>query len=178
MPLELVVDELVDIAEKFDCSEVIADATMIPAVQSMLERSGLKIIAGRQGSISMSPVMFMVENLASNGDVLIGDDQLAKWCFVNTGQLTTSTGRRPMKVGRDETTNTRKIDVVAAVLTAPQLAQDQINNSGKLSAPTDVVDPWTDPVNAVAVRDGYGYMPVWPTRAGNAHVIVSAAGGF
>ena len=84
-----------------------------------------------------------------------------KWSLHNTGQFSNSSGRRPIKRGRDDTSNTKKMDPVAALLTALQLALDAEANEGKFGNVAQRVDPWEDPVDALAVQQGGSPVFVW-----------------
>ena len=80
-----------------------------------------------------------------------------------------------MKRGRDDTSNTRKIDPISAYLTALQLALDQEANTGKYDTDAETLNPWEDPVDALAVLEGgvaayaltFSEMP----RYGNAFIL-------
>ena len=175
VPIDMIAAEVADIAHVYDLDAVIADITMTSIIVAALEDTGLEILAGRQGSMSMAPVMFWAENVAGDGKILIGDDTLLKWTFGNTAQLANSTGRRPVKRGRDDTSNTRKIDPISAYLTALQLALDQEANTGKYDTDAETLNPWEDPVDALAVLEGgvaayaltFSEMP----RYGNAFIL-------
>jgi phage terminase large subunit-like protein len=177
VPIELVASEIADIADHFSVERVICDMTMTAIAAAALESTGLEILAGRQGTISMSPVMFWAENLANDKNIYIGQDSLMKWAIHNTGQFSNSSGRRPIKRGRDDTSNSKKMDPVAAWLTGLQLALDQEANAGKFEENVERVNPWEDVIDALAVKEGYKPMFTCGLdlpREGNAYILRGA----
>ena len=98
----------------------------------------------------MAAPMTLLEELISEDRFRIGSDKLFKWCLGNTAQMSNTMGRKPVKIGVDNSANPRKIDVTSALLSALQLVQE-----ARVSAPDEDdgcwVCPYTDPVNASAM---------------------------
>lgn len=165
--LEMIASELISLCAELELDQVAVDPAMMGLIAPTLEAAGIELRAARQGMMSMSPAIHLAEELISAGNLLIGDDHLMRWALGNTAMASASIGRRPVKIGDDQSVNPRKIDPVSAMLTALQLVMEQRfgENSAYVSDANqpDLVCPWTDPISARAVLEGgVPVMPVMP----------------
>lgn len=167
VPIETVVAELVDIANFLDLQTVIVDITATSFLISPLEKAGLEVIGGRQGTMSMTPAIRYVEDFIARNKVDFGDGAAMAWFARNVAMQSSTMGRKPIKVGSDDTRNPRKIDGVSAWLTGVQLLLDGESGLDKLTGDDKSgtpVDPWRYPQDAVDVSDGYIAMFNGPER--------------
>jgi phage terminase large subunit-like protein len=156
VPTEDLVGELLDWCNSAGVSELAIDPAMSTIVAPALEAGGLEVIYARQGTMSMSAPMHLVETLINDGKLAIGDDALFQWCLNNTGVVSNSTGRKPCKIGNDSSSNPNKVDATSALLTSLQLLQEARGNS-MVSATKEnfiMINPYTDPMDWVAVSQG------------------------
>ena len=155
---EMIASELISLCAELELDQVAVDPAMLGLIAPTLESAGIELRAARQGMMSMSPAIHLAEELISAGNLLIGDDHLMCWALGNTAMASASIGRRPVKIGDDQSVNPRKIDPVSAMLTALQLVMEQRFGEGSAyvsdAHQPELVCPWTDPISARAVNEG------------------------
>lgn len=149
-----IAQEVIEQVQYYGCDALGIDPAMNQLITPQIEAGGVEVIGCRQGSISMSAPMNLIETLVSENQLLAADD-LTVWCLHNTGCTRTTTGSIPRKIGNDSSTNVMKIDVSSALLTATQILLDE--RAGTTNAEYrgyELIDPWTNPVDAMGWLEG------------------------
>ncbi|TAI63459.1 terminase TerL endonuclease subunit [Bradyrhizobium sp. Leo170] len=105
-----VADYIRSLAERFEVREIGFDIAYAQGVTAPLVDEGYPVVTIRQGWITQSPALNVLERAIVSGNFRHGRHPTLKWCFSNVAIHTDSAGNRTMHKGK----STDRIDGAAA----------------------------------------------------------------
>lgn len=128
-----------DLCGTFDVQEVAFDPAYAQPVMAPLLADGLPVVTMRQGWLTQSPALNVLERAIVGGNFRHGGNPLLRWCFANVAIHTDSAGNRVMHKSK----STGRIDGAVASWMAVSRAAAAAGGSG-----------WLDSVNVDEFFEG------------------------
>ncbi|HEY8566595.1 MAG TPA: terminase TerL endonuclease subunit [Beijerinckiaceae bacterium] len=88
------------LCERFDVREIAFDPAYAQPVMAPLGDDGLPVVTMRQGWITQSPALNVLERAIIAGQLQHGGNPILRWCFENVAIHTDSAGNRTMHKGK------------------------------------------------------------------------------